>query len=319
MRRLLLVLMIAAVLLPLSASHVVTDGTLPDDVLSVLAATAGKETYGRADLLFSAADYSETVLDDGAVKAMFMFSFGDKQIAVEFFGMDREELMDSLRNSIHGILFYEEMLYSGSELSLGYIIDGNYSLVTDEVFRRGERLQAVDSFNDVRGLFEVGETYNGAISLDPVFVDDPFPGMRLERAGAWKLMGTVSSGLRFSSPEIFSMISLGRTDLIYPFVPTVSLAYRFSSGRSFVYGGVGIEAYMNLSRIFPSVSFTLVQEGRIGASASVLAGGGESGFDWSAVFSIFYEHRALPSFFWRFGYQNLQGSHMLVLGFGGDF
>ena len=157
------------------------------------------------------------------------------------------------------------------------------------------------------------------MTLDPVYIDYPLPGMAIEDSGEWKMTGTIASGFRFSSPEVFVQFSLGRTDLIYPFVPLVSLAYRYGEGGSYVYGGVGLEAYLNLSRVFPSVSFTLVEEGRIGGNVSVLLGGGSTGFDWRSVFSIFYEHRALPSFFWRVGYQNLQGEHMLAVGVGGDF
>ena len=99
----------------------------------------------------------------------------------------------------------------------------------------------------------------------------------------------------------------------------ISVAYCLSSGISYIYGGIGIEAYMNLNRIFPYVSFTLVQEGRIGGHASILIGGSGSGFDWKSFFSIFYEHSMTPSLFWRLGYGNLQGRHMIYLGIGGAF
>ena len=80
-----------------------------------------------------------------------------------------------------------------------------------------------------------------------------------------------------------------------------------------------MEAFLDIHRIFPSVSFTLIEEGRIGADASILLGYGPSGFDWKGRFSIFYEHRALAGLSWRIGYQNLQGTHMLLVGMGGMF
>ena len=304
---------------PLHASHIVSDGSLPDYILSALADSVGAMTYGRGDIEFMASGYSERALEDGKIESEFLLSFNDKEILVEFFGDGRDALLSSLENSVEGILLYEEGLYSDSGLRLDYTLDNSYSALTDTAMRRGTRLRAVDSFGDTRGIFEVSERYGEAVTLEPVYLDYPFPGMSLESEGEWKLTGSAAMGFNFSSPEVFGMVSLGRSDLIYPFVPTLSFAYRYSVGRSDVYGGIGLEAYMNLSRIFPSAGFTLVQEGRIGGNVSLLVGGGSEGFDWRSVFSIFYEHRALPSFYWRLGYQNLQGSHMLVLGVGGDF
>ena len=319
MRRLILFLLLALSVFPLLALHIISDGSLPDDVLSVVAEAVGRDPYGRSDILCHADGYSETILSDGSVSASFMFSFLEKQILTEGFGTDREELLRSFAYSVHGILFYEEALYSDAQMKLDYVLDGSYSLLSEENMRKGTRLKAVDSLGSTRALFEIRDNFDGAMTLDPVYIDYPLPGMAIEDSGEWKMTGTIASGFRFSSPEVFVQFSLGRTDLIYPFVPLVSLAYRYGEGGSYVYGGVGLEAYLNLSRVFPSVSFTLVEEGRIGGNVSVLLGGGSTGFDWRSVFSIFYEHRALPSFFWRVGYQNLQGEHMLAVGVGGDF
>ena len=306
-------------LFPVFSSHIVADESIPEDVLGELARAVGEATYGRGDIDFNASSYVEEDFEDGNTRASFLLSFSGKEVLVEFYGDGRENLLSSLDESVRSILFYEESLYSDSGFTLGYVLDSSYSLLSESSIRRGTRLRAVDNLGRTRGLFEVSDNYSGAVTLEPVYLDDPYPGMRLDPEGEWKLSGSLSTGFNFSSPELFGMISLGRSDLIYPFVPIVSFAYRYSGGQSDVYGGIGLEAYMNLSRLFPSVNFTLLQEGRIGGSVSVLVGGGTGGFDWRSVFSIFYEHRALPSFFWRLGYQNLQGTHMLVLGFGGDF
>ena len=318
-RTLLAVSFLLISLSSLFSSPIVSDGTLPDDVLGELSKAIGEGTYGRGDLDFNATSYTEESFESGSTEASFLLSFSEKEILVEFYGDAREALLESLGESIRGILFYEEALYSDTGMKLDYVLDNSYSLLSDESLRRGTRLKAIDSLGVTRGLFEVGDNYTGAITLDPVYLNHPYPGMRLENAGEWKLVSTVATGFDFSSPELLGMISLGRTDLIYPFVPILSFAYRYAGGRSDFYGGLGIEAYMNLSRVFPSVDFTLIEEGRIGGSVSILVGGGKEGFDWRSVFSVFYEHRALPSFFWRLGYQNLQGSHMLVVGLGGDF
>ena len=319
MRRLILLLIVLSVVLPLQASHIVSDGTLPDDVLAALAGAVGKETYGRGDLSITASSYAEEELDDGAIHASILLSYEEKEVLLEFFGTGRSELLSSLGDEVHNLLFYEKALYSSSPLILDYVLDGSYSFLSEDRLRHGTRLKAVDSLGNVRGLFEVGESFSEADVLDPVYIDDPYPGMALSDAGEWKVVSTLSTGFDFSSPEMAAIVSAGRTDLIYPFVPIVSLAARYGEGGVNLYAGIGIEAYMNFSRIFPSVDFTLIQEGRIGGSASVLLGGGSNGFDWCSVFSVFYEHRATPSFFWRLGYQNLQGEHMLVLGLGGDF
>ena len=312
-----MVLLLSAALL--FASHIISDGTLPDDVLEALAAAAGAETYGRGDLEFTASGYSEdSTLFPGKTLASFMLSFSGKEIKVEFLGGTREELLSSLAEEMRNLLMYEVTLYSGEGPRLDYITGGSYSFLADRHYRRGTRLKAVDTLGRVRGVFETGEVFDEAVVLDPVYLSDPLPGMQLEDAGEWKTMLTFASGFDAERPEMLGLLSIGRTDIVYPFVPLISAAYRYYDGESFIYGGIGLEAYLNLSRIFPSVSFTLVEEGRIGGSVSLLLGYGES-FDWRAVFSVFYEHRAAPSFFWRLGYQNLQGTHMMVVGMGGDW
>ena len=129
MRRLILFLLLALSVFPLLASHIISDGSLPDDVLSVVAEAVGRDTYGRSDILFHADGYSETILSDGSVSASFMFSFLEKQILTEGFGTDREELLRSFAYSVHGILFYEEALYSAAQMKLDYVLDGSYSLL----------------------------------------------------------------------------------------------------------------------------------------------------------------------------------------------
>ena len=291
-----LVLLLAFIPVFLPASPVAADSSVPDDVLSVLSQAVERNTDGRGGLEVSASGYSE----DGSY-ASLMLSYGGKDILLEFYGNGRSELLSSLSEEVGNLLFYEESLYSDAPVRIDYILPGSYSFIFRDHFRLGSALSAVDTNGRVRGRFLVGGIYDGAVLLDPVYLDDPFPGMAFD----------------FRAPEAFGMVSLCRTDLIYPFVPIISLAYRFDSGMSYGYGGVGLEAYLGLSGVFPSSRFTLVEEGRIGASASVLVGGG-TGFDWRSVFSIFYEHRASPAFFWRLGYVNLQGTHMLSIAFGGD-
>lgn len=318
MRKLLFFLSVLLLLLPLNASHIISDGSLPADVLSSLASALGRETWGRKDIVLEASSYSEKV-DDALILSSLMLTYSEKQVLLEFSGDGRNELLESLEGEIHNLLFYESSLYSDSDLILDYALPSSYSVDETLEYRRGTRLRATDSLGNTRAIFEVDEVFPSATLLEPVFLDSPYPGMALAKENAWKLSGSVAMGFNFPSPEITAIVSLGRTDLIYPFVPIVSVAYRYADGVSYAYGGLGLEAYVDFWRIFPRVRFTLIEEGRIGANASVLLGGSQNGFDWGAVFSIFYEHRATPEFFWRAGYQNMMGEHMLLVSLGGDF
>ena len=228
------------------------------------------------------------------------------------------ELAAAIEDEILSLLFYEEELLAPG-LRLDYIHRGSYSFLSDDYYRRGTRFRAVDADGNLRGIFEVSDSYPGAYVLSPVYLDDPFPGISLESEGEWTMFSSAAMGFSFPAVDLTGSLSFGRTDLIYPFVPLASFLFRYENGAMYWYGGLGIEAFIDMHRIFPSVSFTLIEEGRIGADASILLGYGPAGFDWKGRFSVFYEHRATSSFFWRIGYENLQGTHMLMIGLGGDF
>lgn len=319
MRKIVFLLVLLSFAFSLSASRIIADESLPDDVLSILSESIGRMTYGRGDTDFTASSYSETVGIDGYISCSFTLAFGEKTILAEASGKDRAEFLSSVDTEIENILFYQEMFSSETGETLEYIIPPIYSFSPEGHYRKGTVFRAVDSYGNVRGMFELAEIYGQDATLEPLYLNSPYPGFSLLKSGSWKSFVTASSSFTFPSPDVLAMASVGRTDLIYPFVPVISVAYCLSSGISYIYGGIGIEAYMNLNRIFPYVSFTLVQEGRIGGHASILIGGSGSGFDWKSFFSIFYEHSMTPSLFWRLGYGNLQGRHMIYLGIGGAF
>ena len=54
MRRFAVLFFLVILLFPAFSSHIVSDGTLPDDVLASLAEDIGMMTYGRKDLDFTA-------------------------------------------------------------------------------------------------------------------------------------------------------------------------------------------------------------------------------------------------------------------------
>lgn len=319
MRRLLLLLLLMLPVLSLNANEIVFDDSVPDDVRRTLEDSIARWTEGRGDIFVRISGYEEdTQTFEDRTLATFEAVSGDLSLTVNAIGRDREELLDSVEAEVRNILFYEESLMAPG-LRLDYVYQGSYSFLSSDYYRRGTRLAAVDSDDRVRGLFEVAERYDGAVLLEPVFLSDPVPGLRLEERGKWTLSLTAATGFDFSSPSVEVMGAVGRSDLIYPFMPLLSLTYRLSGGESYCYGGIGIGASLDLWRIFPTFSFTLIEEGRIQADASLLLGAGPDGFDWKGRFSVSYEHSPTPSFFWRLGYLNLQGEHMLILGGGGRF
>ena len=318
MRRILLILALA-LSASVYASTIVPDSSFPDYALAAIGRAVDEGTRGRGNLDITVTGYSET--DDyfpQMLYSSFTIGYSGRSVVINAVGHDREELAAAIEDEILSLLFYEEELLAPG-LRLDYIHRGSYSFLSDDYYRRGTRFRAVDADGNLRGIFEVSDSYPGAYVLSPVYLDDPFPGISLESEGEWTMFSSAAMGFSFPAVDLTGSLSFGRTDLIYPFVPLASFLFRYENGAMYWYGGLGIEAFIDMHRIFPSVSFTLIEEGRIGADASILLGYGPAGFDWKGRFSVFYEHRATSSFFWRIGYENLQGTHMLMIGLGGDF
>ena len=319
MKRIFLSVLLLAAFSLLPANEVSFDSSVPDDVMAVIEDGIDRWTEGRGNISVHIGGYEEDSQSfEGRTLASFEAVSGDLSLEINAIGRDRESLLESVATEVRNILFYEESLMVPG-LRLDYVYQGSYSFLTSDYYRRGTRLSAIDADGKIRGLFEVAERYEGAVLLEPVFLSDPVPGLRLEDEGEWTASLTAATGFDFSSPSIEITGSVGRSDLIYPFTPLLSLTYRLSGGESYYYGGIGLGASLDLWRIFPTFSFTLIEEGRIQADASLLLGAGPDGFDWKGRFSVSYEHSPTPSFFWRLGYLNFQGEHMLILGGGGRF
>lgn len=318
MRRILTALLI--ILLPaLYASTITPDDSFPDYALAAIGRAVDESTAGRGNLDVSISGYS---VDDSyfhnMLYATFTLSYNGNENIINAVGHDTAELSAAIEDEIYSLLYYEESLIAPG-LRLDYIHRGNFSFLSDSHYRRGTRFNAVDTDGRTRGVFEISDSYPGVYVLSPVYLDEPFPGISLESEGEWTMFSSAAMGFSFPAIDMTASLSFGRTDLIYPFVPLVSFLFRYDNGAMYWYGGIGIEAFIDIHRIFPSVEFTLIEEGRIGADAAILLGGGPDGFDWKGRFSVFYEHRATSSFFWRIGYENIQGEHMLMIGLGGDF
>ena len=319
MRRFFLFPFFMLLSLAVSASTVSFDSSVPDDIALAISGSIDKWTEGRGDIEVAVSGYSEDGnLFDGRIFASFAAVSGDAEYEIKAVGEDREELADAISDEIMNILFYEDS-FMAPGLRLDYVYRGSYSFLTEDHYRRGTRLSAVDRNGRTRGLFEVAERYEGSVLLEPVYLSTPVPGLSLIESGEWTAAVSASMGFDFPDPAFELTASIGRSDLIYPFTPFISLTYMMNGGASYYYGGIGISAALDFWRIFPNVSFTLIEEGRIGADAALLLGAGPDGFDWRGRYSVYYEHSPLPSFFWRVGYVNLQNEHMLMVGGGGRF
>ena len=303
----------------LHASSVTFDASVPEYAASAISSAVERWTEGRGDIEVAIDGYSEDDdLFEGRTLASFRARSGGAEYTISAVGKGEEGIAEAIGDEIRNILFYEDSLMSRG-MRLDYVYRGYCSFLTDEYFRRGTRLRAVDGNGRTRGLFEVAERYDGAVLLEPVYLSSPVPGLRLEEYGEWTASLSGSLGFDFPSPSFEVTASAGRSDIIYPFTPFLSFTYLMSGGSQYIYGGAGLNASLDLWRIFPTAGFTLVEEGRIGADASILLGAGPEGFDWDARYSVYYEHAPLPSFFWRIGYTNIKGIHMLTLGGGGRF
>ena len=319
MRKAAFLLALLSMAAALCASTVEFDESVPGNIASVISESVDRWTEGRGDIQVSVSGYSEdTELFEGRIFASFTAVSGGAEYEIRAVGAGRDGIEEAIGNEIRNILFYEDSFMADSP-RLDYIYRGSYSFLSDAYFRRGTRLSAVDGNGRTRGLFEVAERYDGSVMLEPVYLSSPVPGLSLVQSGEWTASVSASMGFSFPSPAFELTASIGRSDLIYPFMPLISFTYMMKGNASYYYGGIGLGASLNLWRIFPAFSFTLIEDGRIGADASILLGAGPDGFDWRGRYSVYYEHSPLPSFFWRIGYVNLQNEHMLMIGGGGRF
>ena len=320
MRKAALLALVLLLLSVLSASTLETDGSFPAWVVSALGKALDENTEGRGDLDFSAAGYEEDEeLFSDRTLLSFSLGYGGKTVLVHVLGSGEKELRESLEEEIRNLLYYEDLLLS-PQPRLDYITRGMlYSFIPDRHYRNGTRLKAVGKDGKVKGLFEVSGAYEGALTLEPMYLDGAFPGLSLEKAGEWVADVDAGYGFVISKRRFFVQGTLGRTDLLYPFTPVLAVAYQSDEYSSGIYGGIGLKARVRLGKLFPTVGFTLVQEGRIGAEVLVLGGVYAGEAEWNAAFQVYYEHQALPWLSWKAGYERFAGYNYFFAGLGGAF
>lgn len=315
MKRFLSLFLILLFTAALYSAEISFTADFPDSTASLIKKALEELSRGRGELSFELSAYSEQESSDGIDRVIsFTLSFEEKSYDVQI-PMKQGEEESAIFNEIEAILFYEPLLMEEGDL-LDYIYKGSYSFIPENDYRLGSYLILVDDDGRKRGSFEVSGQYSEALMLSPVWLDSPYPGMKLKKGSDWRYSLSFASSFTFRN--MIASAELGYSSLLYPFIPKLSFVYSYENGNSLFYGGIGAEASIGLGKLF-NTGFTLIEEGRVGAGASLLLGGG-SGFAISAVLEAYYEHWILPELNWRLGYKMLPGkiSGMMV-SIGGTF
>ena len=310
-----LLLLLLVVSLPVYAD-VVFDSSFDSQSKAVINKAVMENSKGNDDIKFLLSSLERQVEDNGDIHIAFNLSFLDESFDINVI-TEEKNLEKAVIAEIYNVLFYQEKLYSDSDEIINYIYSGSFSFVPKNNYRRGTTLTSYDEKGRISGVFEVKKHYTDVDGLQAIFVRNARPGNRLEKTSSFRysLMGATNFyiGAYSLSAELMN------TSWLYPFSPTLSFFYEERAGNRAMYAGIGLTAFFDLNDIFSS-SFTLLEEGRIGASASLLLGAKNQEFAYDGFYSIFYEHRLLPKFYWRVGYAYypmLKSS--LILGVGGSF
>lgn len=294
----------------------VMDGSVPSNAEAVLISALDGAASRKPDIDVSFSDYRTEETADGILVSVEV-AYNGKSERIEGFGSDETTALDSLASSLTSLMYYDKTLYADAESHLEYIYGKSYSMKRPEGIRLGTRFSLVDSDNRIHGIFVVSDHYADYDSLKPLYIKNPLPGMELRKGSSFEW--SADYGISFPVSTHYASFTIGNTALIYPIKPILQAVYLYntSTGSSF-YGGVGISARASISSLFRT-SFTLFEEGSIGATASLLAGYSAGAFSLKGSYSIYYEHRAAPHFAWRIGYlYTPDGKHALTLGIGGD-
>lgn len=314
MKKIILILLFA-ISLPLY-SEVVFDSSFDSSVMAVISNAVDKNDKGNDDVTFSFSSFEKNKWDDGSVHISFDLSFLDENLDVNVVA-DEKNWEKSIAKEIHNVLFYQTKLYSDSAEIIDYIYSDSFSFIPKHSYRRGTTLTSYDESGNVSGVFEVRKHYKDVDGLQAIYIKDARPGNRLEKSSSFRysLMGATN----FYIGAFSFSAELMNTSWIYPFSPTLSVFYEERAGKRALYAGIGVTAFLDLNDIFSS-GFTLVQDGRVGASASLLLGGRNGEFAYDGYYGIFYEHRLFPKFYWRIGYAYYpMMKSSLILGIGGSF
>lgn len=303
-------------LLPISIfANVSFTGDVPVDMKSYIESAIYDNSRGRDDIEFTISNIKHEEKEE-IMWISFNLAFLDRSIAIDI-ESNPKDLEKNVKEEIRNALFYERTLYLEGEENLDYIYDKSFSFFPEVHYRKGTTFTLKDANGKTQGVFEVKHNYSEASVLQPLYVANALPGMTLKKSSSWRYSITAGTNLYKSNLAISA--DIGNTSLIYPIVPIVSLLYEKRNQSQALAVGIGVESYLDLND-FLKIGFTLIEEGRIGASASVLLTIEDGSFGYNGTFSIFYEHRLLPKFFWRVGYSRYPKiGNAMIIGIGGGF
>ena len=305
MKKLILFLVFVAISSALYAG-VTFDLSVAEEDIELIQATLDRLNRGNDDVDFEVASFKK---EDDFVS--FELFFNDKSILIS----SRES---NLSEEIKNALFYEESLYLDSDDRLDYIWSGSFSFVPSKSYRKGTTLEARDANGKREGVFEVKKSFDSVTVLQPIYIkDDVVPGLELRKSSDFRY--ALSGATNFRRNSMAFSFEVGVTSWIYPFMPTASVFCLQSQNSFSFYLGLGISGYLDLNDVL-SWSFTMIEEGRIGANATLLLGLSDGSFAYNGAYSIYYEHRVLAKMFYRVGYSYYPKiANSLVLSIGGSF
>lgn len=292
------------------------EGDFPLHVQNAIEKALVANTEGRGNVDYKVSSYSEIreYSLSGSV-VYFTVSYGGKDYPVTALHQDGTSYEASIYDAIENLLYYEPLLQQ--EGGISYIFKNNYSVGHSDGNKKGTTVKAVDLSGNVRGVFELKDSYEGYDVLRPLYLDRVLPGLKTENISSSRYALTIASSLKFDNFSFWG--EYGYTSLIYPMIVKGGMGASISKGSAYVFGAVGLEGYFYLNSALPSVGFTLIEEGRIGANA-FLTTGVDKGFRLDSLYSVFYEHRATPYLMWRIGYSVLPGAKAgISLSIGGSF
>lgn len=290
------------------------DSSVPNNLVSSFDREYKKAVDGRDEIDVAISCYEEEMLEEG-VYLIAIYKAGDDEVKLEGFGSSIDDAYRSIASSLYSMLYYNKALYSNESMVLDYAYNGNYS-VKDTGFRRGQRLALYDRDDKVRGVFLISDHYDDYDNLKPLYINKALPGMKLKRVSSfdWNLDYSLSLPIE----EHYLSFSVGNTSWIYPFKPFVIASLSIDQlYRTYgIYAGIGLSAKASLSSML-HFSFTLIEEGSIGADASLLFNFVDRKFYGS--YSIYYEHKAFSFLSWKIGYTYSPSSfRAITIGLGGN-
>ncbi len=324
MRKALLFLILLIASLSLYAVDVVFESFFPNDIESAIRSSVEKNATGRGEIEVRFRDYIHSESEyPGKRYVSFNMDIDNRVTKIEALSDNSKSLIAEIEKQIRAALYYDSSLIAEDSLRLEYIYKENYSFQSDNRYREGSTFKLVDTLGKNRGLFEISGRYDDSYTLRPYYLKNALPGISLRRASDWRWAVSFSSDIFFRN--FIGTIEIGNTSWIYPFVPKAAFAVYYKNGGTFFYGGIGLEASVSLVTLFHT-SFTLIEDGRIGATAYLLLGYGGTRrgyFSYGGLFSVYYAHSPIANLEWRLGYSMLptdQGTiNAIYLGLGGTF